>query len=218
VAAVVLTRAVFVLGLSWAARRLARGDGAAPWQHPAIIAWTGMRGAVSLAAALALPLETDAGAAFPERNLIIFLAFSVILATLVVQGLTLPALIHALGVDDRDEHLEHEESKARLRTAEAALARLDELAGEDWVRDDTAERLRRSYRYRQDRFRARFDGPDGESPGYEERSWAYQRLLREMLDAQRGALLDLRERGAIDDDVLRRVERELDLEDSRLEI
>ena len=74
-----------------------------PWQHTLIVAWTGMRGAVSLAAALALPFTIDAGGPFPERDLIIFLAFSVILATLLVQGLTLPPLIQLLGVDDDDE-------------------------------------------------------------------------------------------------------------------
>ena len=94
-----------------------------PWRNTLLVAWTGMRGAVSLAAALALPLTIDAGGAFPERDLIIFLAFSVILVTLLLQGLTLPPLIKLLGVDDDDEELELEEIEARLRAAEAALER-----------------------------------------------------------------------------------------------
>jgi monovalent cation/hydrogen antiporter len=164
-----------------------------------------------------VPLETDAGAPFPHRELIIFLTFSVILGTLLVQGLTLPPLIRLLGVDDRDETLEREETKARLKAAGAALARIDELADEDWVRDDTADRVRNVYRYRQRRFRARVSDA-GDGVDYEERSLAYQRLLREVLDAQRRTLVELRGRGQIDDEIMRRIERDLDLEDSRLEI
>jgi monovalent cation/hydrogen antiporter len=94
------------------------------------LSWAGMRGAVSLAAALALPLSTDAGAPFPGRDLILFLTFSVILATLVGQGLTLPLLIRALGLED-DGGEAREDAKARIRAAEAALARLAELEAED---------------------------------------------------------------------------------------
>jgi CPA1 family monovalent cation:H+ antiporter len=179
-----------------------------------------MRGAVSLAAALALPLETDAGAAFPHRDLIIFLTFAVILGTLLLQGLTLPGLVRLLGVE-ADDGFAHEETKARLHAAQAALDRIDELAVEDWVLDDSAERLRGAYRYRARRFKARFgvvDDADGDGVPYEDRSVAYQRLLREVLNAQRAALLALRDQSVINDDVLRRIERDLDFEDSRLEI
>src|ERR1044072_9151906 len=96
-----------------------------------------MRGAVSLAAALAVPLTIDAGGAFPQRDLIIFCTFSVILATLVVQGLTLPPLIKWLDLDDYDEELENEEISARLVAIDAAMGRIDELAGEEWVLEDT---------------------------------------------------------------------------------
>ena len=188
-----------------------------PWRETLVIAWTGMRGAVSLAAALALPLLVDAGGAFPDRDLVIFLTFSVILATLLVQGLTLPPLIQALGLDDYDEVLEREELEARRRATVAALARLDELADEDWVRDDTVERVRGAYDYRHRRFSARIDG-DGVSAIYEDRSASYQRLVRELLEAQRSVLIRMRDDGEIDDDALRTIERELDLEDSRLEI
>ena len=202
--------------------RVRRNDPYPPWRHTLIVAWTGMRGAVSLAAALALPLVTDAGAQLPNRNLIIFCTFSVILATLLVQGLTLPPLIQLLGVDDVDETLEREEVQARLRAAEAALARLEDLAGEGWVREDTAERLRGAYGYRHRRFSARVGdggGGDGEDEvDYEERSESYQRLTRELLEAQRETLITMRDGGEINDDALRVLERELDLEDSRLEI
>jgi CPA1 family monovalent cation:H+ antiporter len=185
------------------------------WQDSAVVAWSGMRGAVSLAAALALPFSTAAGTPFPHRELIVFLAFAVILATLLVQGLTLPRLICRLGVEE-DGTSEREESKARLKAAKAAIARIDELAGEDWVRDETAERMRGAYEYRLNRFRARFD--DRDDGGYEERSAAYQRLRREALEAERRMIVALRRQGTINDEVMHRVERDLDLEDSRLEI
>ena len=220
-ATVMLVRLAWVFPFTYLPRLLVRrvrdSGPAPPWRHTLLVAWTGMRGAVSLAAALALPLATDAGADFPRRDLIIFLAFSVILGTLLVQGLTLPALIRLLRVDDYDEQLEREESKARLLAVEAALARIDELAAEEWVRDDTAERVRGAYDYRRRRFAARFE-EDGDPQTFEERAAAYQRVLRELLDAQRAILLELRNAGHINDEVMRRIERELDLEDSRLEI
>jgi monovalent cation/hydrogen antiporter len=180
-----------------------------------LVAWSGMRGAVTLAAALALPLRTDAGAPFPERDLIIFLAFTVVLFTLVFQGLTLPLLMRRLEVHD-DGAEEHEELEARLAAADAALMRLDEVSTEGWAREDTVERLRGLYNYRRRRFSAR--AGEVEDDGYEDRSIAYQRLLRELLSAQRQAVIGLRNRGAISQDVMHRIERELDLEDNRLEI
>jgi len=194
----------------------ARADDPAPsWQAKAVIGWAGMRGAVSLAAALALPLTTDAGRGFPDRNLIIFITFGVIFSTLVLQGLTLAPLIRVLALDDGGV-AEHEEAKARIRAAEAAIERLDELLGEEWVREDTAERMRGLYAFRQERFRSRFDG-DGDGSA-EDRSQSYQRLRRELLDAERRAVTDLRQQGRIGDDVMRRVVRDLDLEDARLDV
>src|SRR5918994_1156070 len=131
-----------------------------------VIAWTGMRGVISLAAALALPLTIEGGAPFPGRDLIFFLTFSVILATPVVQGLSLRALIRALGLED-DGSQEREEIEGRIEVAQAALARIEELAEEDWVREDTAERMRGLYNYRRTRFSARFVGDED---GIEERS------------------------------------------------
>jgi monovalent cation/hydrogen antiporter len=178
-----------------------------------LVAWSGMRGAVSLAAALALPLTTDAGTPFPSRELIIFLTFSVILGTLLLQGLTLPALIRVLRLRS-DEMESKEEAKARIYAAEAALARLEELVDEDWVREDTADRLRAMFNFRRERFRSRFD-PETDG-ALEDRSLSYQRLLRELLDAEREAVLNLQRDGRIDDEVMRRVVRDLDLEEARL--
>jgi monovalent cation/hydrogen antiporter len=184
------------------------------WQSNVVLAWSGMRGAVSLAAALALPLTTDAGTQFPNRDLIVFLTFCVILATVVVQGLTLPRLIGVLDLED-DSHLElKEDTKARIHAAEAAIARLEELVEEEWVREDTADRLRGLYDFRRNRFRARFDGEDdGE---IEQRSSDYQRLMRELIEAERVAVRALRRDRRISDEVMRRVERDLDLEEARL--
>jgi Na+/H+ antiporter len=184
------------------------------WKGALILSWSGMRGAVSLAAALSVPLVTDAGEAFPNRSLIIFLTFTVILGTLLIQGLTLPWLVVWLGLEEGDG-VEREEAKARLYAAEAALARLDELADEDWVRDDTLERLQRFFNFRRERFRSRFDP---ESDGQvEDRSLAYQRLMHELLNAEREAVFELRRNRRIDDEVMRRVVRDLDLEEARLD-
>jgi Na+/H+ antiporter len=196
-------------------RRIREHDPYPPWQYPTLIGWAGLRGAVTLAAALALPLTTRSGDPFPQRDLLIYLAFCVILATLVVQGLSLPLLIRLLHLEE-DGSAAKEETKARIYAADAALARLEELASEDWVRDDTAERMRGLYRFRQSRFSARFDSEDDGS--IEQRSQDYQRLRRELLDAERRAVVDLRRQGKINDDVMNVVQRDLDLEDARLDV
>jgi monovalent cation/hydrogen antiporter len=183
-----------------------------PWQYRLIGGWAGMRGSVSLAAALALPATVDGGGDFPSRSLIIYLAFVVILVTVVGQGLTLGPLIRRLGVED-DGAEEREEVAARVRIAEAAMARIDELIGEEWVRDETAERVRGLLDYRRRRFVAAVDG-DGDE--FEERTSRYIRLMYEVFDAQREELIALRNSGDISDEVRRRMERELDLEESRL--
>jgi monovalent cation/hydrogen antiporter len=181
-----------------------------------VSAWSGLRGAVSMAAALALPLTTDAGAPLPERDLILFITFAVILVTVVGQGLTLPAVIRRLGVVEDGAEEEGEEIRARLVTARAAIERLDELAAEEWTRDDTLERVRGLFEFRQRRFKAR--AGKIEDDGIEDRSLAYQRLMHDVFLAQRQALLELRNGGQISAEVMRRVERELDLEESRLEV
>jgi CPA1 family monovalent cation:H+ antiporter len=174
-----------------------------------------MRGAVSLAAALAIPFATDSGAPFPQRNLIIFLTFAVIFATLVVQGLTLPAVIRAVHLAPDDE-AEGEELRARMIAARAALEEIDVLAEEEWTRDDTLERMRALYRYRKRRFGAR--AGKIEDDGYEDRSLAYQRTLQAVIGAQREALVQLHTDGGVSAETMNRIIQELDLEESRLEI
>lgn len=218
-AAVIGARFAWVFGTAGLTHLLGRarrtGDPAPSWRAKTILAWSGMRGAVSLAAALALPISTDAGAPFNDRDLIVFLTFGVILGTLVVQGLTLPPLIRVLGLED-DGMAEKEDAKARIYAAEAALERLDELLVEEWVLEDTAERLRGLYSFRRERFSSRFAaGSDG---AIEDRSANYQRLRHELLEAERRAVIQLQRSGRIDDAVARRVVRDLDLEDARLDL
>jgi monovalent cation/hydrogen antiporter len=210
---VVVVRFAWVFAVLHAPKKIARRM--SNWRGAVFLSWAGMRGAVSLAAALALPLQTDAGTAFPGRDLVLFLTFSVILVTLVGQGLTLPLVIRVLGIED-DGVDDRQDAKARIHAAEAALARLEELATEDWVREDTAERVRGAYNFRTSRFRARLD--DGDDGAIESRSQDYQRLRRELLDAERSALVELRRAGVISNDVWLRVGRDLDLEDQRLDI
>ena len=217
-AAVIVTRLLWIYPATYLprflSRRIRERDPYPPWQYPTLIGWTGLRGAVTLAAALALPLTTDAGDPFPQRDLLIYLAFCVILATLVVQGLSLPLVIRLLDLED-DGSAAKEETKARIYAARAAVERLDELVAEDWVREDTAERMRGLYRFRENRFAARFD--DGDDGSIEQRSQDYQRLRRELLDAERRAVVDLRRQGKINDDIMNLVQRDLDLEDARLD-
>ncbi len=194
--------------------QVARRSGAA---ERVVTGWAGMRGAVSLAAALALPLETDAGAPFPERDLVIFLAYCVVLFTVVVQGLTLPVLIRRLGVVDDGAEEEAEEHAARIAAAEAALEALDWLAEEEWTREDSVERLRRLYGFRRRRF-ATLRGDLEDDDAIVDRSLAYQRLMHDVIEAQRAAIVRMRNEGLISGEVMRRVERELDLEETRLEI
>jgi CPA1 family monovalent cation:H+ antiporter len=190
-----------------------RGEGRPPPSHVAVVAWSGMRGGVALAAALAIPLTVAGGSPFPNRDLVIYLAFATILVTLVVQGITLPWLIRALGVEP-DHSDGQEELAARMSAADAALARVEELREVDWTYEDTLERVRAMFDYRRRRFAAQVDGNGHES--YEERSSQYVAVMLEAIGAQRNALLELRDAGRIGDEVMRRVERELDLEESRL--
>lgn len=176
-----------------------------------VLGWAGMRGAVSLAAALALP------AGFPERELLVFLAFVVILATLVGQGLSLPWLIRRTGVGD-DGSAAHEELHAREAATDAALQRLDQLGGEIPGHAPLIEQLRDRYAHRAEHYQ-RAHGhadQDGAEDDAEERD--HETIRRAVIAAERLAIIGLRDRGTIGDEALRRVERDLDLEDLRRDV
>jgi CPA1 family monovalent cation:H+ antiporter len=181
----------------------------------AVIAWSGLRGAVSLATALALPLETDAGDQLPGRDVIVFITFAVVLVTVVGQGLTLPMLIRRLGVMADGSEEEHEELTARLTASKAALDELEVMADEGWAADEALERAREYYQQRKRRFAAR--AGKIEDDGYEERSQVRLRVLRRLYRAERRAIVELRNTGDISNEVMHRLERELDLEESYLD-
>ena len=193
-------------------RSLRRRDPMPPWPQLLLLGWAGMRGIVSLAAALALPLTTASGAPFPFRNEIIVLAFAVILSTLVGQGLSLKPLIRVLNLAE-DTSLELEETQAREAAARAALARLDELASAPWARRDQVDRMRALYTQRLQRSSALNPGDDRAAA---ETQAAYRRLRHETLNAERRAVIALRDQGVISDDVLHQLEQELDVEAMRI--
>ncbi|MBV9489345.1 MAG: Na+/H+ antiporter [Verrucomicrobia bacterium] len=181
------------------------------WRNALVVAWAGMRGVVSLAAALALPLTLPNSQPFLGRDYILFITFCVIVATLVLQGLSLPVLIHRLGVAD-DGLVELEERTARLKANEAALAYLAEADGR--FPPELLERLRVEYhdRIRQLEVCA---GPNGNHSG----GWiapSYERLQQEALEVERRTIIQLRDEYVINDEALRRIQRDLDHAEARL--
>jgi Na+/H+ antiporter len=221
--AVVVSVTVIVVRLGWVfpatylprlvSPALRARDPSPPPRSVLVLGWAGMRGVVSLAAALALPLTVRSGAPFPGRDLVIFLTFAVILATLVGQGLTLPWLIRRLGVGD-DGTAQHEELHAREAAVNAALARLDELAVEWPGHMEMIDHLRE--RHEHATAHLEHDHEAGEVP-LDQEAVEHAAIQRAVIDAQRLAVIDLRDRGVISDEALRRVERSLDLEELRAE-
>src|SRR5215831_18203487 len=211
----VLVRFAWIFGTNYLPRLLSeksRHKNRIPWQQTALIAWIGMRGADSLAGALAIPFVLPNGEPFPGRDLILLLTFCVIFGTLVLQGLSLTPLVRRLGVVD-DHVTEKEERLARLKANEAALARLEELESSNRARSKTVERLRSEY---EDRIRQlRIEDPDEQrvsrlySPDFEE-------LACEMLQTERETVIALRNEEAINDQALRRIQRDIDLAEARL--
>jgi monovalent cation/hydrogen antiporter len=178
------------------------------WRTISVIAWTGMRGVVSLAAAAAVPEGV------PGRDLVLLLAFTVTVGTLLVQGTTLPMLIRALGVRGDEEASDAlAEAQAAHRAVAAAVDRLDELVAdeEDVTPEHVVERLRMLAERRRNAAWERLGRQELESPAA-----AFRRLRLEMLDTERQVYVRARDAGDIDDEVLRRVLRDLDLEEARL--
>ena len=199
--------------------RIAEGAGhwspGEDWRENALIGWSGMRGAVSLAAALALPFELDSGATFASRDLIIYLTVAVIFVTLVGQGLTLPFVVRRLGLGAH-EAWSPDEAVARLGAAQAALDRLEEVeAMETGVPDNVLDRLREIYKARFARCVAALQGEDGGMP-IEDPLTGYRRLREDLIDQERIALLEMRNDGRLRQDLFRRIQADLDLDEARL--
>ena len=183
------------------------------WRNAAIVAWTGMRGVVSLAAALAVPLTLSNGNPFPGRDYILFVTFCVILATLVLQGLSLPTLIHRLGVMD-DGLANLEERTARLKANEAAVAYLAELNGQ--FPPELVERLRAEYDDRLRQLEVCADQCEDRST--DSMMPSFQRLQQDALDVERRTIIRLRDEFVINDEVLRRIQADLDHAEARLHV
>jgi Na+/H+ antiporter len=195
--------------------RLGDTGGAENWRERILIGWSGMRGAVSLAAALALPFSLNSGAPFDSRDLIVYLTVAVIFVTLVGQGLTLPPLVRRLGLS-ATEAWASDEAVARLATAQAALDRLEELeTGGTPVPENALNRLRELYQARFARCVAALQGENAELP-IEDPLTGLRRLRGDLIKTERDVLLEMRNDGRITQDLFRRIQRDLDLDEARL--
>ncbi len=204
----IIVRLIWTIGMSQLIR-LIGGETArrkiVDWREALVIGWSGMRGLVSLAAALALPETIDGGAPFPARAIILFVAFAVILATLVVQGLTLSGLIGLLKIEN-DGRAEREETLARTEAAVAAIATIDKLAETPALPREILDRLRLLYLARLNHARG------GETGSTNPSNADFLDAVRlAAIGAERAAILRLRHKRAIGDGPLSKLQRELDL-------
>jgi CPA1 family monovalent cation:H+ antiporter len=209
---VILARFVWIYPAVYLPRKLssaiARADPAPPWQWPFMLAFTGVRGIDSLAAALAIPLATNYGSPFPDRDLIFLLTFAVILVTLVGQGLMLPNVVRALGlanagVNERRTD-RREEARARLEAIEAALARLEKVTADSAFPEDLVQPLKTQYEARLKHFDRRTGVDSAPSKRTDELEFL-------MIAAERERINELHRAGRLKDEGRRRVELELDL-------
>lgn len=193
----------------WINKKLGRSEPDISIRSVTIVAWSGMRGVVSLAAALALPLTIENNIPFPNRDLIIFLTFSVIFSTLVIQGLTLRPLIKFLGVKpDDSEHRDDQE--ARLRIASSVIEQIEEnysLVGDEILNQIKTKYEIRIQRIRKDLNKGKLD---------ENTILEFLQIQQELLNTERRMVIDMKKEGKISAEVLRRIEYELDLEETRL--
>jgi CPA1 family monovalent cation:H+ antiporter len=213
--ALAVTGTLIVIRILWVfplSAVIQRRSGTRPsWPVPAVVSWAGTRGVVPLAAALSIPLTTASGTLLPRRDLILVLAAAVIVASLVVQGLTLEPLVRRAGIA-RPDAARHEQTVARLRLAEAALARLDELAAGECAADDVIDRAHASLQARIGHTRARIGGTRAPEPdGLTDRE-----LRRDLNAAENAELARLYDNGTISQATRQQLQRSLDLEATRL--
>lgn len=194
----------------WLSKRIREKEPETNIRLVTVVAWSGMRGIVSLAAALALPLTINGADPFPNRSLIIFITFSVIFSTLVLQGLTLPVLIRWLGIKP-DGKAHQEEHEARLRIASSVIEHIEE--NYSLLPDEILNQVKTKYEIRIQRLRR-----DNSSPQKlaDEQILEFHRIQQELLDKERRFIIAMRNEGKISAEVLRRLEYELDLEETRL--
>jgi CPA1 family monovalent cation:H+ antiporter len=209
---VILVRLVWVVGVSqflrWIGGAQARRE-IGDWREAVVIGWSGMRGLISLAAALALPETIDNGQPFPARALILFLAFAVILATLVIQGLSLGTVIRMLRIEG-DPDGEREERLARTEATHAALAAIERLTQAPGAMTGELDHLRLYYVTRL----GQWADDDAEDPADPRRAEFADAVRLATVAAERQAVLDLRHRRIIGDEALHQVQSELDLIES----
>jgi CPA1 family monovalent cation:H+ antiporter len=215
--AVVLARIAWVIAGVYLPRLLSKKirerEPEPRWQNVALVAWAGMRGVISLAAAFALPFTLPDGRPFPARNYILFFTFCVILATLVGQGLTLPFLIRKLGIKD-DGATDEEERSARLAANKAAIAFIENASAHDGTSPELLQRLRAEY---DDRIAQLCRcGMETDNPSGSVATPQYQQLQQQALSTERDTIIQLRNKHVINDEALRRIQRDLDLAEVRL--
>lgn len=215
-AATILTRILWVYPATYLPRILSKKlrarDPYPSWKPVFIVSWTGMRGAISLAAALALPYTTAAGAEFPQRNLIIFLSFAVILATLVVQGLSLTPIIRWLGITG-DNATAREEAEARLTVVNAAMLQIGKMEQIEGAQINQLKRIKNEYRQRATSAETALSGGENGCRAYFETD---RNMRLEILKAEREAALRLRDDGTVHDHAMRHIEHDLDLAEQQL--
>jgi CPA1 family monovalent cation:H+ antiporter len=210
-ATLIVVRLLWVFPLAAITQRR-RGARRSSWQVPAVISWAGARGVVPLAAALSIPLTTASGAALEHRDLVLLLSTAVIVLTLVVQGLTLAPLVRRAGIALSPEDVRQEQTFARLRLAQAALAHLDTVADAGSAPDVIVDQLRQSWQARAARAAAEDEPADSASVTAN----AYRALRRDLLTVEGAELTKLFDTGDISDPTRRRIQRILDLEQANL--
>jgi CPA1 family monovalent cation:H+ antiporter len=207
---VVASRLVWMLSGPITARLLKRPAATPFWRERVVVAWAGMRGGLSLAAALAIPLRLDNGRPFPDRDLVIVVAASVIVASLLVQGTSLPWLLHRL--DLRSEDFGSAENQARLKAARAALTWLDDPQHAD-ASDEASRSARSLYEAKVRRLQL---GTGDDEPDDAREMERYRALRLALIGVERSVLLSLRRDGRVNATLLRAIERDFDLEEARL--
>jgi CPA1 family monovalent cation:H+ antiporter len=218
-AVMIVARFVWIFPITYLPRWLfppiRRKDPSPPWQWPFFLSFTGVRGIVSLAAALAIPLTTSSGQPFPYRDLILFLTFSVILITLVGQGLMLPWVIRVLGLSQagrKEREMDREqEFNARSAAVKAAIERFDQLAAERSLSPDVIEAVRAQHKDRLRHTRHQGDGDDAKTHGE-----LHDDVERSLIAAERAQINELFRNGRLKDEARRRIERELDMREAHL--